>query len=93
MALGIFTSNAGQGATGICASRYSRPYRRDDLCLERTSLDAITTLVKIIMNCHIMLLKIFIVDPLEMLGIFCMSVLHRGNWIINFFRYGGSTLK
>lgn len=40
-----------------------------------------------------MLLKIFLVDPLERLGIFCMSVLHRGNWIISFFKYGGTTLK
>lgn len=62
------------------------------LHLERTSLDAVRTLVKTGMNCHIILLLIFIVDPLEMLGIFCVSVQHRGIWIF-LLRCGGSTVK
>lgn len=53
-------------------------YKRDGLHLERSSLDVVTTLVKIGMNYRMMLLTIFTSDPLE---IFCMSVLHSGIWV------------
>lgn len=40
-----------------------------------------------------MLLAIFIFDPLEMLGVFCMSVLPRGIWIFLLLGYSGSIVK
>ena len=85
-------SGDGQGAMGSWACWYGRPYRRDDPHLGRTSLDAVTTLVKIGINCRIMLLLIFIVDPLEMLDVFCTCVLYRGIWIF-LLRYGVSIVK
>lgn len=92
VAPGIFRSDAGQGAMGSWACWYCKPYRKGDLHPERTRLDATTALVKIGMNCHIMSLVIFIVDLLEMLHVFCMSVPYRGIWVF-LLRYGGSTEK
>lgn len=62
-----------------------RQYRRDDLPLERVSLDAITTLVKIGMNR-------VTYNPLEMSGIYCTSVLYRGIRIFRL-KYGDNTVK
>lgn len=67
-------------AMGSWTCWYDRLYKREDLPLESTSLDAVTTWVKTGINCPIMLLVFFIVDPLEMLSFFCVSVLYKGIW-------------
>lgn len=80
MASEIFWSSAGQwqwGAGHVDMTGYTKG--SSFLC-KSTNLDTMTPWVKTGMNCPIRLLIFFIVDPLEMLSIFCLSVLCKDIW-------------